>query len=91
MINQSHEYTRSTSQSKRHNQPFIEPKLCFKSSFLFISNIHSNLMVTTSQIILENIIGPIKSSSMHVILPRNRMMITDNDVIYGFTIYTHPP
>ena len=38
------------SESKRHDSELIESKVCFESCFVYISMVHSYLMITSSQV-----------------------------------------
>ena len=59
-----------------------------KSCFRFISKFHSNLVVATSQV---NLCENYRTTQIikHIIKPRNRMMVSNGNVIDGSTINTH--
>ena len=53
---QPHESIRCISQTKRHNQPFIQTIFCLESGLPFITFSNSDMMIATLQINLSKVI-----------------------------------
>ena len=89
-IHQPHESTRCISQTKRHNQPFLQTIFCVESSLPFITISNYDLMIATLQINLGKILF-FTQTIHYVIYPRLRKPIFHYDLASSYGVITHSP